>query len=193
MAEIESCYELGKGLQLGSQYDHVPFHVRLQLVRRWRRDKDRDPSCTRWNNAALRWVVRDKSLCDTYFASVEQALSTSNMVHSDLILDDWYESVMGIIQQVASRHFGVKSTAPRRHWVTPVAWNDILTRQAQISKLLEHRRALLQLDDSRSLVFFFCMWHITARLVVLDRRIRASCREAKAQRAANTCSQLGEL
>ena len=34
------------------------------------------------------------------------------------------------------------------------------------------------------------MWHITGRLVVFD-RIRASCREAKAQNAAaNTCSQL---
>ena len=35
------------------------------------------------------------------------------------------------------------------------------------------------------------MWH-TARLKVLDRRIRTSCREAKAQHAAGTCSQLEE-
>ena len=44
VADIETCYELGKGLQLGSQYDHVPVHVRLPFARRWRRDKDRDPS-----------------------------------------------------------------------------------------------------------------------------------------------------
>ena len=34
------------------------------------------------------------------------------------------------------------------------------------------------------------MWHITARLGVLDRKVRDSCREAKARHAASTCSQL---
>ena len=46
--------------------------------------------------------------------------------------------------------------------MTPEAWNGILARQAQKSKLVEYRRALRKLDDSRSIVFR--MWHITARL-----------------------------
>ena len=135
VAEIETCYELGKGLQLSSQYDHVPVHVRVPPARRWRRDKDRDPSCPRWNHAALRWAMRGESLSKAYRDSVEQALTTSHIVNSDLPLDDWYGSVMGITQQVASHHFGVKSTSPRRHWMTPEAWNDIMARQAQIRSL----------------------------------------------------------
>ena len=46
--------------------------------------------------------MRDESLCEAYCDSVEQALSTSHIVNSDLPLDDWYGSVMGIIHQVAS-------------------------------------------------------------------------------------------
>ena len=130
----------------------------------------------------------DESLCEAYRDSVEQALTTSHIVNSYLPLDDWYGSVTGITQQVASHHFGVKSTSPHRHWITPAAWNDIVTRQAQFSKLAEYRRALSQLDDSRSIVFR--MWNITARLGGLDRRIRASCREAKARHAAADCAQL---
>ena len=113
VAEIETCYELGKGLKLSSQYDHVPIHVRRPPARRWRRDKDRDPSCPRWNHAALRWVMRDESLCEAFCDSAEQALSTSHIVNSDLLRDDWYGSVMEVIQQVASQHFGVTSTLPR--------------------------------------------------------------------------------
>ena len=67
-------------------------------------------------------------------------------------MDDWYGSVMGSIQEVASHHLGVKSTPPRRHWMTPTAWNDIVARQAQISKLVDDRRAILQLDDSQCLI-----------------------------------------
>ena len=110
---------------------------------------------------------------------------------SDLPLDDWYGSVTGIIQRVASHHFGVKSTSPRRrHWMTPEAWNDTVTRHAQVSKLVEYRCALFQIDDSRSIVFR--MWHIAARLGVLGRRVCASCGEAKARHAASTCAQLEE-
>ena len=46
--------------------------------------------------------------------------------------------------------------------MTPEAWNDIVERQAQISKLVEYRRALSQLDGSRSIVFRMC--HINSRL-----------------------------
>ena len=74
--------------------------------------------------------MRDESLCEACRDSVEQALVDSNIVSTDLPLDDWYASVMGIIQQAASHHFGVKSTSPRRHWMTPEAWNDTLTRQS---------------------------------------------------------------
>ena len=74
--------------------------------------------------------------------------------------------------------------------MTPEAWNDIATRQAQVSKLVEDRRALSQIDDSRSVVSR--MWHITPRLGFLERRIRASCRAAKARHAAGTCAQLEE-
>ena len=160
--EIETCYELGKSLQLTTQYDHV--HVRLPPA---------NPSCPRWNDAALRWAMRDESLCEAY-----------------LSLDDWYGFVMEIIQQVASHHFGVKLTSPSRHWMTPEAWNDIVTCQAQVSKLVEFWRARSQIDDSRSIVFR--MWHTTARLGVLERRIRASCREAKARHTASTRAQLEE-
>ena len=97
--------------------------------------------------------MRDESLCVAYRDSVKQVLTTSNTVNSDLPWDDWYGSVMGIIQQVASHHFGVKSTTPRRHWMTPAARNDIVTRQAQISKLVEYRAPFRNLDDSRSIVF----------------------------------------
>ena len=38
-------HELGKWLQLSSQYDHVPVHFRLPPARRWRRGNDRDPPC----------------------------------------------------------------------------------------------------------------------------------------------------
>ena len=110
VADIETYYEHGKGLQLSSQYDHVPDHVRLPLATLETRQRQR-PSCTRWNHAALRWAMRDESLCEAYRDSVEQALTTSHIVNSDLPLDDWYGSVMGIIQQVASHHFGVKSTS----------------------------------------------------------------------------------
>ena len=48
--------------------------------------------------------MRDDSLCEVYCDSVEQALSTSHIVNSDLLLDDWYGSMIGIIQQVASHH-----------------------------------------------------------------------------------------
>ena len=113
------------------------------------RDVGDETSCPLWNHAALRWATRDESLCEAYRDSVEQALTTSHIVNSDLPLDDWYSSVMGIIQQVASHHFGVKSTSPRRHWMTPTA------RQAQISKLVEYKRALSQLDDLGAL-FFEC-------------------------------------
>ena len=47
-----------------------------------------------------------------------------------------------------------------------------------------------KIDDSRSVVFR--MRHITARLGVLEKRIRASCREAKARHASSTCAQLEE-
>ena len=85
--------------------------------------------------------MRDESLCEAHRDSVEQALMDSNVVNSDLPLDDWHGSVMGIIQHVASHHFGVKSTSRRRHWMTPEAWNDIVTRQAQVSKHVDYRRA----------------------------------------------------
>ena len=133
--------------------------------------------------------MRDESLCEVYGDIVKQTLMNSNIVSSDLPLDDWYGSVMGIIQQVASHHFGVKSTSPCRHWMTPEAWNDIVTRQAQVSKLVEYWRAPLQFDDSRSI---FRMWHIIVRLEVQERRVRASCREAEARHAASTCAQLDE-
>ena len=81
VAEIETCSELGKGLQLRSQYDDVPVHVRLPLARRWRRGTDRDPSCPRRNNAALRWAIRDESICEA---------CAKHLVDSDLPLDDWY-------------------------------------------------------------------------------------------------------
>ena len=88
--------------------------------------------------------MRHESLCEAYRDCVEQALMDSNIVSSDLPLDDLYGSVVGIFQQVASHHFGVKSTSPRRYWMTPEAWNDIVTRQSQVSKFAEHRRALFQ-------------------------------------------------
>ena len=187
-AEFETCCKLGKSLHLSTQCDHVPVHVRLPPARRWRRDRNRNPSCPRWNHAALNWAMRDESICEAYRDSVEQALIDSNIVNYDWPLDDWHGSVMGIIQQVASHHLRVKSTSPRRHWMTPEAWSDIVTRQAQVSKLVEYRRALLQIYDSQSIVFG--MWHITARLGVLERRIRASCGEAEARYAASTCAQL---
>ena len=65
--------------------------------------------------------MRDESLCEAHRDSVEQALMDSNIVNSDMPLDDRCGSVMGYIQQVASHHFGVKSTSPRRHWMTPEA------------------------------------------------------------------------
>ena len=61
--------------------------------------------------------------------------------------------------------------------MTPEARNDTVTRQAQVSKLVEKRRALLKINDSRSIVFR--MWHIAARLGVLERTIRASCGDAR--------------
>ena len=94
---------------------------------------------------------------------------------------------MGIIRRVASHHFGVKSAPPRCHW-TPTAWNAILARQIQVSQLVDYRRALLNLDDPWCL--FLRMWHITARLGVLDRKVRNSCREAKTRHASSTCSQI---
>ena len=134
-------------------------------------------ACPRWNLAALRWAMRDESLCEAYRNTDEKALMDLNIVSSDLPLDDWYGSVMGIIQQVASHQFGVKSTSLPRHWMTPKAREDITTRQAQVSTLVKYRRAILQFDDSRSIVFR--MWHVTARLGILEMRIRASCREAR--------------
>ena len=85
-AEIETCYELGKSLQPSTQCDHVPVHVQLPPARRWRRVKDRNPSCPRWNHAALRRAMRDESPCEAYRDSVEQALKDSNIVNSDLPL-----------------------------------------------------------------------------------------------------------
>ena len=75
---------------------------------------------------------------------------TTNIVSSELPLDNWYGSAMGIIQQDASHHFGVKSASPRDHWMTPEAWNVIVTRQAQVSKVVVYRRALFTLG-----CFFF--------------------------------------
>ena len=57
-------------------------------------------------NAALRWAVRDESLREAYCDSVEQAQLASHLASSDLPMDDWYGSVIGIIHEVASHHFG---------------------------------------------------------------------------------------
>ena len=50
--------------------------------------------------------MRDESLREAFCDGVEEALSASHLVNSDLPLDDWCGSVMGIIQQVASHNFG---------------------------------------------------------------------------------------
>ena len=97
---------------------HVLVCVRLPPARRWRRGDDRDPACPRCNDAASQYTKYD-SLCEAYCDSVEHALSASHLVDSDLPLDGWYGSVIGIIQQVASHHFGVKSAPPRCRWMTP--------------------------------------------------------------------------
>ena len=64
--------------------------------------------------------------------------------------------------------------------MTPTAWNDIVARQVQVSKLVDYRRALLQFDDSRCLVFrMLRFW--TARFVAAAVRPRPS---------TQPCSQL---
>ena len=95
----ETCSELGKGLQLRSQYDDVSVHVRLLPARRWRRGTDRDPSC-RLNHTALRWAVKNDSLCEAY---------AKHLVDSDLPLDDWYGSFSKLrhIISVSSQHHRV--------------------------------------------------------------------------------------
>ena len=73
---------------------------------------------------------------------------------------------------------GNQSTPPRCHWMTPAAWNDIATLQAQIPKLVEYRRALLQFNDSRYLdspdVAHHCSGSWTERFVPAAVRPRRS-------------------
>ena len=151
----------------------------------------RNPSYPRWNHAAIRWARRDESICDACRDSVEQALMDPNIVSSDLPLDDWYGSVMGIIQQVASHHFGVKSTSPRRHWMIPEAWNDIVTRQAQVSKLVEKKGVPSYKSMILGALFFACGTSLLAWGFWKGGFVPV-CRKAKARHAASTCAQLEE-
>ena len=75
----------------------------------------------RWSVSRPRWTsLDDFTHCDLWLA----------------FLDDWHDSVMGLISQVASHHIGVKSTQPRRHWMTPEAWNDIVARQRGMQPII---------------------------------------------------------
>ena len=85
--EIETCYELGKGLQLSSQQDQVPVHVRLPPARRWRRGNDRLPTPDGTTPLCVGRGDMNCLLCETYGDSVEKALSTSRIVNSDLLLE----------------------------------------------------------------------------------------------------------
>ena len=110
----------------------------------------------------LRWAMREESLREAFCDSSEQALSASHLAISDLPTDDWYGSVMGIIQQVVSHHFGVKSTPPRLSPDDPSSMEWYGDTSGSNSEACGVPACILQLDDSRCLVFR--MWHITARL-----------------------------